>query len=86
MDAYETIVRSTARPSLRPILRQIACADAATLQRAYERLLDAAWVDGCTVDLPNLVLEVRASAPWRAQTALEAQLALVERIAGGAGR
>lgn len=69
-----------------PIQRQIACADLQALQHAYDRLLDAAWVDGCTIDLPNLVLEVRATAPWRVRTALEAQLARVEHIAGGAGR
>lgn len=69
-----------------PILRQISCADAQTLQQAYEHVADASWVDGCTVDLPNLVLEVRATAPWRVRTALEAQLAQVERIACGKGR
>ena len=69
-----------------PILRQISCSDVQTLQQAYEHLADAAWVDGCTVDLPNLVLEVRVTAPWQMRTALEAQLAQIERIACGKAR
>lgn len=69
-----------------PILRQISCSDVQTLQQAYEHLADAAWVDGCTVDLANLVLEVRATAPWQMRTALEAQLAQIERIACGEAR
>ena len=69
-----------------PILRQISCADVQTLLQAYEHLADAAWVDGCTVDLPNLVLEVRVTAPWQMRTALEAQLAQIERIACGKAR
>ncbi len=69
-----------------PILRQISCADAKSLQQAYEHVADAAWVDGCTVDLANLVLEVRATAPWQMRTALEAQLAQIERIACGEAR
>ena len=40
-------------------------------------------MDGCTVDFPNLGLEVRATAPWQVRTTLEAQLELVERIAKG---
>lgn len=69
-----------------PILRQISCADVQTLQQAYEHVADASWVDGCTVDLRNLMLEVRVTAPWAVRTALEAQLAQVERIAGGSPR
>jgi len=69
-----------------PILRQISCSDVQTLQQAYEHLADATWVDGCTVDLPNLVLEVRVTAPWQMRTALEAQLAQIERIACGKAR
>lgn len=68
---------------LRPLLRQIECADARSLQQAYEHAAEVAWVDGCTVDFPNLVLEVRATAPWQVRTTLEAQLELVERIAKG---
>ena len=66
-----------------PILRQIPCADAQALERAWLRVVDAHWVDGCTVDLPNLTLEVRALAPWRVRGAIEAQLAQVERVAQG---
>jgi hypothetical protein len=72
--------------SASPILRQISCADAKSLQQAYEHVADAAWVDGCTVDLPNLMLEVRVTAPWQVRTALEAQLAQIERIACGKAR
>ena len=72
------------RPS--PILRQIACADTRTLQQAYDRLADAGWVDGCTVDVPRLLLEVRITAPWQVHGALEAQLRQVERIARGQDR
>ncbi len=64
-----------------PILRQIACADARSLEQAYLRLADAPWVEGCTVDLPNLLLEVRARAPWGVRGSIEAQLALVENVA-----
>lgn len=66
-----------------PILRQIRCADSAALRRACLRVLDAPWVDGCIVDLPNLLLEVRASHPGRRRDALEARLAGVERVARG---
>ncbi len=66
-----------------PILRRIRCADSAALRRACLRILDAPWVDGCIVDLPNLLLEVRASDPGRRRDALETRLAGVERLARG---
>jgi hypothetical protein len=75
-------MRTLMKP-LSPILRQIECADARALQQAYQHVADAHWVDGCTVDVPNLVLEVRAKAPWTVRSALEAQLEQVARIARG---
>jgi len=69
-----------------PLLRQIACADARSLEQAYHQVADANWVDGCTVDFPNLVLEVRVAEPWRVRSGLEAHLARVERVARGWNR
>lgn len=69
--------------TLAPLLRQIPCADARTLAQAYHHVADANWVDGCTVDFSNLVLELRVSAPWRARSGVEAQLARVEQVARG---
>jgi hypothetical protein len=63
--------------------RKIACANARTLQQAFHQVADADWVDSFTVDLPNLSLELRLTAPWQVASVLEAQLARLERIANG---
>lgn len=68
------------------LLRQIECADARSLRDAYEHAADVTWVDGCSVDFANLVLELRMTAPWHARSAVEARLAQIERIALGLGR
>lgn len=68
-----------------PILRQFACENAQTLWHAFERVSDVSWVDGCTVDVARLVLEVRVTASWRTRSAIEAQLDQVQRIASGHG-
>lgn len=66
-----------------PALRRIPCADRDALERAYLLAADAPWVDGCTVDLPNLRLELRIADPWRGEDC-EQPLARLARIAGGA--
>jgi len=63
----------------------ISCSDARALEDAYLRISEASWIEGCTVDVTNLVLELRIS-PWGMQSAVEAQLALLERIARGEGK
>ncbi len=74
------------RPPMRPpspILRQFTCENPQSLWHAFERVSDAAWVDGCTVDVANLVLEVRVTASWKMRSAIETQLEQVQRIASG---
>ncbi len=66
------------------IQHQISCADARALEDAYLRVAEASWIEGCTVDVTNLVLELRIS-PWGVPSAVQAQLAVLERIARGQG-
>jgi hypothetical protein len=65
-----------------PIQHQISCSDTRALEDAYLRVAEASWIEGCTVDVTNLVLELRIS-PWGVPSAVEKQLALLERIARG---
>lgn len=62
-------------PTPRPTRQRLCFDDRAALQRAAGRVLDDPGVESCTIDLPNLVLEVglanhvvqkqQALADWR---------------------
>jgi hypothetical protein len=81
------MIRSPAnRPDfLAPLLdHEFSCASRGALVAAYTSVSEAAWVESCSVDLPNLRLALRVSAAaTRPSRPTVEWLQRIERLAQG---
>jgi len=63
-------------------IHRVPCSNPESLQRAFLDASELSWIDACTVDYPNLRLELRLTPRGVSTPVLVERLARLQRIAG----